>query len=137
MAFFFLCIITVDPNSCQNLQHYGASLKSTVFTALRHRNFALFISGQLISLMGTWMQSIALSWLVFSMTKSSFLYISQVFKLLFCKKGKTLQPFKEGSMDVKESRLYLQVAAFFGLINLLAKIVMIAMIIFFALDPDH
>jgi hypothetical protein len=43
----------------------------------------------------------------------------------------------EGSMEVKESRLYLQVAAFFGLINLLAKIVMIGMIILFALDPDH
>jgi len=40
-------------------------------------------------------------------------------------------------MDVKESRLYLQIAALFGLINLVAKIVMIAIIIFFAIDPDH
>jgi MFS family permease len=41
--------------------------------ALRHRNFQLFFSGQLISLTGTWMQSVAQAWLVYSMTKSSFL----------------------------------------------------------------
>ena len=34
------------------------------FRALRHRNFALFWCGQLISLIGTWMQSLAQSWLV-------------------------------------------------------------------------
>ncbi len=31
--------------------------------ALRHRNFQLFFSGQLISLIGTWMQTVAQSWL--------------------------------------------------------------------------
>jgi MFS family permease len=41
--------------------------------ALRHRNFQLFFSGQLISLVGTWMQSVAQAWLVYTMTKSSFL----------------------------------------------------------------
>ena len=40
--------------------------------ALRHRNFQLFFSGQLISLTGTWMQSVAQAWLVYSLTKSSF-----------------------------------------------------------------
>jgi len=39
--------------------------------ALRHRNFQLFFSGQLISLVGTWMQSVAQSWLVYKLTKSS------------------------------------------------------------------
>jgi len=38
--------------------------------ALRHRNFQLFFSGQLISLIGTWMQSIAQSWLVYRLTGS-------------------------------------------------------------------
>jgi MFS family permease len=41
--------------------------------ALRHRNFQLFFSGQLISLTGTWMQSVAQAWLVYSMTKSPLL----------------------------------------------------------------
>ena len=41
--------------------------------ALRHRNFQLFFGGQIISLTGTWMQSVAQAWLVYSITKSSFL----------------------------------------------------------------
>jgi MFS family permease len=41
--------------------------------ALRHRNFQLFFSGQLISLIGTWMQSVAQSWLVYRLTGSSLL----------------------------------------------------------------
>jgi MFS family permease len=40
---------------------------------LRHRNFRLFFSGQLISLIGTWMQSVAQSWLVYRLTGSSLL----------------------------------------------------------------
>jgi len=38
--------------------------------ALRHRNFQLFFSGQLISLVGTWMQTVAQSWLVYRLTGS-------------------------------------------------------------------
>jgi MFS family permease len=41
--------------------------------ALRHRNFQLFFSGQLISLTGTWMQTVAQSWLVYKMTGSGLL----------------------------------------------------------------
>ncbi|MGA7459962.1 MAG: MFS transporter [Candidatus Korobacteraceae bacterium] len=41
--------------------------------ALRHRNFQLFFAGQLISLIGTWMQTVAQSWLVYRMTGSAFL----------------------------------------------------------------
>src|SRR4051794_10479337 len=39
--------------------------------AFRHRNYRLFFGGQLISLTGTWMQSVAESWLVFRLTGSS------------------------------------------------------------------
>jgi MFS family permease len=39
--------------------------------AFRHRNYQLFFGGQLISLTGTWMQSIAESWLVYRLTGSS------------------------------------------------------------------
>ncbi len=38
------------------------------FTALNHRNFRLFWFGQLISLVGTWMQTVAQSWLVLQLT---------------------------------------------------------------------
>jgi MFS family permease len=41
--------------------------------SLRHRNFQLFFAGQLISLVGTWMQTIAQSWLVYRLTGSSLL----------------------------------------------------------------
>lgn len=41
--------------------------------ALQYRNFQLFFSGQLISLIGTWMQNVAQAWLVYRLTKSSVL----------------------------------------------------------------
>ena len=40
------------------------------FRALRHRNFRLFFIGQLISLIGTWMQTVAQAWLVYRLTGS-------------------------------------------------------------------
>jgi len=43
------------------------------FRALRHRNFRLFISGQLVSLIGTFMQTAAQSWLVWERTRSEWL----------------------------------------------------------------
>src|SRR5262252_7818585 len=43
------------------------------FRALRHRNFRLFISGQAISLIGTWMQNVAQAWLVYRLTHSELL----------------------------------------------------------------
>ncbi len=43
---------------------------STRFRALKHRNFQLFFAGQLISLIGTWMQNTAQLWLVYKMTNS-------------------------------------------------------------------
>jgi MFS family permease len=41
--------------------------------ALQYRNFQLFFSGQLISLIGTWMQTVAQAWLVYRRTGSSVL----------------------------------------------------------------
>ncbi len=43
------------------------------FRAFRHRNYQLFFAGQIISLTGTWMQSVAESWLVYRLTGSSVL----------------------------------------------------------------
>jgi MFS family permease len=39
--------------------------------ALRHRNFSLFLSGQVCALIGYWMQSIAQGWLLYKMTDSA------------------------------------------------------------------
>ena len=36
----------------------------------RHRNYRLFFGGQVVSLVGTWMQNIALAWLVIEMSGS-------------------------------------------------------------------
>jgi MFS family permease len=38
---------------------------------MQHRNFQLFIGGQLVSLIGTWMQTTAQLWLVYKMTNSA------------------------------------------------------------------
>ena len=40
---------------------------------LRHRNFRLFLTGQTLSLIGTWMQSMAVGWLALELTNSAFL----------------------------------------------------------------
>ena len=41
--------------------------------ALRHRNFRLFWIGQTLSLIGTWMQTMAQGWLALELTNSAFL----------------------------------------------------------------
>jgi MFS family permease len=41
------------------------------FRALKHRNFQLFFAGQLVSLIGTWMQSTAQLWLIYRLTNSA------------------------------------------------------------------
>jgi MFS family permease len=51
----------------------GSSRLATTLRALRHRNFQLFFGGQLISLIGTWMQTVAQSWLVYRLTGSALL----------------------------------------------------------------
>jgi MFS family permease len=45
----------------------------SVFRSLQYRNYRLFFSGQSISLIGTWMQRIAMPWLVYHMTGSALL----------------------------------------------------------------
>ncbi|MGH7659266.1 MAG: MFS transporter, partial [Gemmatimonadales bacterium] len=43
------------------------------FSALRHRNFRLFLGGQMVSLTGTWLQNVAQGWLVLQLTHSAFM----------------------------------------------------------------
>jgi MFS family permease len=48
----------------------GASRLRFVFRALRHRDFRLFWFGQGVSVIGTWMQTMALGWLLYRLTDS-------------------------------------------------------------------
>jgi MFS family permease len=41
--------------------------------AFRHRNFGIFYTGQFLSVLGTWMQTVATSWLVYRLSGSAFL----------------------------------------------------------------
>lgn len=51
----------------------GLAFAGDALAALRHREFRLFYSGQVLSLVGTWMQTTALGWLVLELTNSEFL----------------------------------------------------------------
>jgi MFS family permease len=44
-----------------------------IFRALRHRNYRLFFGGQSVSLIGTWMQRIAMGWIAYRLTNSAWL----------------------------------------------------------------
>ncbi len=62
----------------------GAMLPLTrAFTALHHQNFRLFWFGQLISLIGTWMQSIGQAWLVLVLSHNNALLLGLVGALQF------------------------------------------------------
>lgn len=50
----------------------GRVTLSPGFRAFAHRDFRIFWAGQLVSLVGTWMQSVAQSWLVLELTNSPF-----------------------------------------------------------------
>ncbi len=62
-------------HSVLEMDHEKQQVKGLLrtFVALRHRNFRLFWFGQLISLIGTWMQSIGQAWLVLELTHSAWL----------------------------------------------------------------
>ncbi len=60
-------------------QFYNGDAFSQVFASLKSYNFRLYFGGQCISLIGTWMQQIAMSWLVFRLTGSVFLLATVTF----------------------------------------------------------
>ncbi|MHB0878163.1 MAG: MFS transporter [Anaerolineae bacterium] len=58
----------------RKLGHIGLRVEAgrmpSTFAALRHHNFRLWFFGQTLSMMGTWMQSVAQSWMVYELTGS-------------------------------------------------------------------
>lgn len=55
----------------------------TTFNAFKSRNYRLYFSGQSISLIGTWMQKTAVSWVIYSETHSKFMLGLTLFASLF------------------------------------------------------
>jgi MFS family permease len=63
-------------------------MKITTFSAFRSRNYRLYFTGQSVSLIGTWMQKTAVSWVIYDLTHSTFmlgltLFASQFPSFLF------------------------------------------------------
>ena len=56
---------------------------SNIFRAFHSRNYTLFFFGQLISQIGTWMQRTGISWIVYTMTHSTFMLGVTVFAAQF------------------------------------------------------
>ena len=80
---------------------------TTRFRAMQHRNFQLFIGGQLVSLIGTWMQTTAQLWLVYKLSNSAALlglfgFASQIPMLLLASVG--------GAVGDRYNRLYAVIA---------------------------
>jgi MFS family permease len=67
---------TVDPPRTPNVPPEVLPLRARqfripkTFSALNHRNFQIYVTGQLVSLMGTWMQIIGQGWLVYEISRS-------------------------------------------------------------------
>lgn len=59
---------------------------SQTFRSLKHRNFRIYVAGQFLSLCGTWMQNLAVGWLVYRLTKSAWM----VGLVSFCSLAPTL-----------------------------------------------
>ena len=59
-----------EPTATDQPQPSSSPAGLPTFRAFRHRNFRLYFGGQLTSLIGTWMQTAAQSWLVLKLTNS-------------------------------------------------------------------
>ena len=75
--------VDMQPAASPSPAPAGQGRAAAIFSALKHRNFQLFFGGQIISLVGTWMQTVAEAWLVYRLTGSSALlgvlgFVSQI-----------------------------------------------------------
>lgn len=57
-----------------------------IFSSLKNRNFAIYFAGMSVTLIGAWIQQVAMGWLVFNLTNSVFLLSVSV----FCRKFRRL-----------------------------------------------
>jgi MFS family permease len=62
-----------EPLAEQEIADIVQPVRSGLLSVFRHRNYRLFFTGQLVSLMGSWMQNTAQPWLVYDLTHSKWL----------------------------------------------------------------
>ena len=100
----------------------AVALRSRTFRSLRrHHNYRLFFAGQIVSLAGSWMQNVALAWLVLQLSRSPL----AVAALLFCRFAPyTLLGLFAGSivdrLDTRRLVMWTQAAAMLVSIGLAA-----------------
>src|SRR4051812_46634200 len=58
-------------------------MKITTLNAFKSRNYRLYFAGQSVSLIGTWMQKTAVSWVVYELTHSKFMLGMTLFASMF------------------------------------------------------
>ncbi len=58
-------------------------MKISTFSAFKSRNYRLYFTGQSVSLIGTWMQKTAVSWVIYSLTHSKFMLGVTLFATMF------------------------------------------------------
>lgn len=58
-------------------------MTTSTFSAFKSPNYRLFFAGQSISLLGTWMQKTAVSWVIYTQTQSKIMLGVTVFATLF------------------------------------------------------
>jgi MFS family permease len=100
-----------------------ANLKQ-ILRALRHRNYRLYLSGQAISVTGTWMQQIAMGWLVYRLTDSAQMlgvvsFAGQIPALLLMSVAGVLADRLDCRriLLITQALAMLQAAAFLGAVN--------------------
>ena len=97
---------------------HGSSRLNLMMRAFKYRNYRLFFGGQCVSLIGTWMQNVALSWLVYRLTGSPLLlgvtgFAAQAPSIL-------LAPFTGPAADRFERRKILIVTQILSMLQALA-----------------
>jgi len=58
-------------------------MEISTFSAFKSRNYRLYFVGQAVSLLGTWMQKTAVSWIVYTLTHSKFMLGVALFATMF------------------------------------------------------
>ncbi len=58
-------------------------MRVNTFSAFKSRNYRLYFAGQSVSLIGTWMQKTAVSWVIYSLTHSKFMLGLTLFATMF------------------------------------------------------
>src|SRR4029453_1741758 len=65
------CCAAGPAGADRRMSRLGFTLRPRTFRSLRrHHNYRLFFTGQVVSLAGTWMQNVALAWLVLELSGS-------------------------------------------------------------------